>query len=275
MSQQPRELPGLDAGEVSDAADRARGLAKALDGLAKALEPLQPARASKALARAQEAAEVGPSEVLAAVGRGLAAEAAERGPRLSAELRRRCEAEGIGLAVVTRQPLELRLPPLGVSVDLERDRADLTFGRERLARVGARADEILAARAEALAELEEGEWDPRAYLFDLYRAWRRCSPRGDWVELVDALPELVLLRQGEAWRREPSARNFRPYSRARFAYDLHRLRRDRALAIDGWRLSLGPATGGSTADKKRVLWLEDAQGRGQYHLTLRFTREGA
>lgn len=272
MSEQPPELPGLDPGDVLAAAGRARVLAKALDGLAKALEPLQPSRAAKALDRVREAAEVGADGVIETVARGLAAEEAQRGPRLAAELRRRCEAEGIGLAVVTRQPLELRLAPLGVSVDLGRDRAELTFGRERLARVGARAEEILEARAQAMAELETTDWDPAAYLGQLRAAWRRLSPQGDWVELVAVLPELVLELQGEAWRREPSVRNFRPYSRARFAYDLHRLRRDRVLSAEGWRLSLGPATGGSTADKKRVFWLEDASGRGQYHLTLRFLR---
>ena len=159
-------------------------------------------------------------------------------------------------------------------MDLGRDKAELTFGREVLAKTGARADEIIAARAEALSELETADWDPAAYLFALYKAWRRTSPKGDWAELVDVLPNLVLELQTDAWRLDPTERNFRPYSRARYCFDLWRLRRDRTLVSNEvWRLSLGPATGGSTKDKKRVLWLEDAAGRGQYHLTLRFVRE--
>ncbi|MCK6504647.1 hypothetical protein L6R53_14785 [Myxococcota bacterium] len=89
------------------------------------------------------------------------------------------------------------------------------------------------------------------------------------------LPQLALELQDDRFRREPSAAHFRPYSRARLCWDLWRLRRDRCLAVDGWRLSLGPATGSSTRDKKRVFWLEDDQGRGQYYLTLRFVREDA
>ena len=107
----------------------------------------------------------------------------------------------------------------------------------------------------------------------LLQAWQLLSGT-DWVELSDLLPHLALGLQDERFRRDPVARNFRPYPRARLAWDLWRLRRERALSVDGWRLSLGPATGGSTRDKRRVYWLEDDQGRGQYYLTLRFTRDG-
>ncbi len=268
----------LDVEGTAQAVKAALGASKArvraLESLHKALIGFEPGAVSRAMQKLEALGDQGSGDLQAQVRGLLAEEARTRGPRLAAALRARCEAEGIALAVVTRQPLELRLPPVGVTVDLAKDRADLTFGRNRLARVSAQADAIIQARHEALTELEAGPWDPEAYLFSLYKAWRRTTPKGDWIELVDVLPELVLELQSDAWRREPSARNFRPYSRARYCYDLHRLRRDRALLLkQTWRLNLGAATGGSTKDKKRVLWLEDAQGRGQYHLTLRFTRE--
>jgi len=250
--------------------ERQRALKGALDALDKALVSGKPAAIAKAAGRLGEADPPELGELRDALDSDLRAERAARGPTLAAALKRACESEGIGLAVLTRSPLELRLPPLGVQVDLEADRADLVFGRQRLARVGARADEILDARRAALAELEGKDWDPVAFLGRVFEAWRALSPRGDWVELSEVFPRLAWLRQGSAFHKEPSARNFVPWSRAGFCYDLHRLRRDRCLNHDGWRLSLGPATGGSTRDKKRVFWLEDADGRGQYHLTLRF-----
>jgi hypothetical protein len=212
--------------------------------------------------------------LLAQVDAFLDDEAAQRRPRLARALRDACAAAGIDLVVLTREPLELRLPPLGVQVDLDADRATVSFGQHALATCGAQADQILDARRRALAELEAGAWDPATFLRALLAAWRRTGP-DDWRELGDVLPQLALELQDDRFRREPSAAHFRPYSRARLGWDLWRLRRDRFLAVDGWRLSLGPATGSSTRDKKRVFWLEDDQGRGQYYLTLRFIREDA
>ena len=260
-----RSRVALDAIRVQQ-----RAVKGALDALDKALVAGKPGAIAEAAGRLGDVVLPELGSLREALERDLQAERAARGPTLAAALKRACESEGIGLAVLTRSPLELRLPPLGVQVDLDADRADVVFGRQRLARVGARADEILAARREALAELEGKDWDPAAFLGLVFEAWRGLSPRGDWVELSQVLPRLAWLRQGPAFHREPNARNFAPWSRAGFCYDLHRLRRDRCLSHEGWRLSLGPATGGSTRDKKRVFWLEDADGRGQYHLTLRF-----
>lgn len=202
-------------------------------------------------------------------------EAATRRGRLATGLRRACEGLGIELLVLTREPLELRMAPLGVQVDLDADRASITFGREVLETCEAQTEQVVAARARALSALEAEPWDPAAFHRALREAWERAPGEG-WKELSDLYPQLVLALQGPRFWKDPSPRNLRPCSRAQVCYDLWRLRRDRALSVDGWRLSLGSATGGSTRDKKRVWWLEDDQGRGQYFLTARFLRdEGA
>ena len=201
----------------------------------------------------------------------LGTERQGRRSRFASELKEGCAREGVELRVITKDPLELRLSPLGLLVDFDADHADLVFGRERLARCPARAEAVLAARREALATLEGKGWDPKAFFSALQLAWRRLGE--GWVELSEILPELALALQSKRFRQDPTARNFDPYPRVQLIYDLWRLRRDRQLSQGGRRLSLGPATGGSTRDKRRVFWLEDAAGNGQYHLTLRFVAE--
>lgn len=265
-------LPTPD--ELRRSAALAKNRAAALDGLARAGE--SPAALAKALV-ALDGLEADDPTLGDRVRAWLEEEREGRAERLSSGLREGCARDGLTLAVVGRDPLELRLPPVAVQVDLAGGKARVLFARELLGTCDAGPDAILAERVAAVAELEAGDWDAPAYVALLHRAWLRAGGelRGDWVELTEVHPEMAWLRQSAAFRLDPVASRYAAYPRARFAYDLWRLRRDRCLAAGGWRLSLGPATGSSTKDKKRVFWLEDDEGRGQYHLTLRFVREEA
>ena len=267
----PRSLPTSD------------DVAQSLDALARATRILKKARgqlAEPVPGRIEKtAAELAGCDLghVAELADSLAAwvehERVTRGARLRSDLRAACETRGFPLTVLSRDPLELYLAPVTVSIDVSKDRADVSFGRIRLSRCRADGAAIVAAREEAVRQLEGESWDPEAFFDQLRRAWSRAG-RGDWAELVDVLPELALIKQSAAFRKDPTAKRFQPYPRVQFAYDLWRLRRDRCLGANGWRLTLGSATGGSTRDKTRVLWLEDGRGGGQYHLTLRFVREG-
>jgi hypothetical protein len=114
-----------------------------------------------------------------------------------------------------------------------------------------------------------------AYRSLLARAGREFGER---VDVVDLLPEVALAVQGEKFRGDPRRGSFADYPRAQFAWDLAALVRSGLLAAGGLRLEIGPATMGTTAHKRRVLWLEAGPGGGQYCLSLRFvpdrTEEG-
>jgi hypothetical protein len=259
---------------LQEAARAHRARAGALGALAKAVGRGAAAPIARAVTRLQGVAVPATDPAIEATSAWLAEQERERRQRLSGDLRSACEAARIELLVLQRAPLELRLPPVSVLVDYDADRASVCFAGERLAESEVQAAAILSAREQAVRRLEGHGWEPGGFLRLLLQAWRRAAgPENGWVELVDVLPELALLQQPRAFRRDPSGRNFKPYPRVQLAYDLWRLRRDRTLAVDGWRLSLGPATGDSTRDKSRVLRLEDAHGQGQYHLTLRFVTE--
>ncbi len=267
----------LDPLSLKSAAKALTTQAKACNALARAAEAGDPKRLAKAALLAEKAGSTDLAALVAGAQAWLEAERTGRRQRLAEGLKAGAEAEGFPLVVVSRDPLELRLAPLGASIDVENDRAELTFGRCPVATCRAEAGAMLAARAKAVASLEGKNWNPADFHRALFRSWRRTrdEENNDWVSLAALLPELALARQPKAFRVDPQATKFVPYPRAQFTYDLWRLRRDAALSLDGWRLSLGPATGDSTRDKQRVFFVEDAAGQGQYQLTIRFSKESA
>lgn len=263
------QLPPKDVLKMSVSA--LKGQIKALELLAKAGNDVN--ALAKALKLFAQAGTVDVAGVENDVLTYLEDEKSGRRELLSSGLREGAAKEGFELIKLSMAPLELRLPPVSARIDVEANQAEIVFSQQILKKCSASAESILAARREVVEEFEREPWDARLFHAQLHGAWKRASPGGDWAQLVDVLPELVFLRQPRAFRQDPSEKRFVAYSRAQFAYDLWRLRRDRALSQGGLRLTIAPATGNATKDKKLVFWLEDDRGQGQYHLTLRFIRE--
>ena len=233
-----------------------------VDGVVAALGPTLPLEAGLAsLAEALRA------EASAADAQG------DPRARLAQGLRAACAEAGLSLRVEGQAPLRLRIDPIVVDVDLDKNLAVLRFAEHELGRCPAQAAAILGARAAALQALEGPGWDPVHWHRQLRAIWSELG--GGWQDLVAALPRLCFRLQGPGFLHDPRAEAFLPYPRARFAFDLRRLRRDRALAADGHRLCIAPATGGSLRDKNDVLMIEDADGRAQWHRSFTFVPEEA
>ncbi len=90
--------------------------------------------------------------------------------RLARELKEGARQREIPLSLVSREPLEIRLAPLGVQIDLEEAKATLTFGREELISCPADAGEIFTARDKALAGLDRKDWTPERFHRELREA---------------------------------------------------------------------------------------------------------
>jgi hypothetical protein len=167
--------------------------------------------------------------------------------------------------------------PLTAVVDLERMEATLCYARQELARVPAKALTILDAAGEQERALCSRQLPPEEVLGLLLEAYRAVAGRrgvamGSRVELSEILPEMALLRQPRRFREDPLKERYSPYSKARFLWDLARLRGSRTLEIGGLRADLGTATGDAARKKARVFFLQEPNGEGQYYLTLRFVR---
>lgn len=197
--------------------------------------------------------------------------------RLAKELSAECKANGLELRVVRREePIEVRIPPFAVQIDREKGCAELRFARLPIAACEADATAIVRAHGQSLKAMGL-EFQADRFFDACFKAWRAaCSTgsagSGDRVEILDFLPYLALQLQPPAFRVEPIERNFRGYSRARFAFDMLRLRKAGQLTHNGWRMNLGVATGTTATKRNRVIFFEDDAGEGEFKLTVFFTR---
>jgi hypothetical protein len=119
--------------------------------------------------------------------------------------------------------------------------------------------------------------EPAAITDAVERARRRLAARSRSPdELLPALAAAyaALLRKHRA---SPGARvalvelrgELRGTTRAQFAWDLARLRRERRLVIGKHRIDLGVATGHAAAHRSRVVWIENEGGGGSYFASFR------
>jgi hypothetical protein len=265
----------------TEATDRLKA-AQSLRSVAKADLVRRPDKLAQALGKVESAL---PPETRARLGletllRGLrdyVVSAPERHRReLGRSLKQACDAEGLELRVVSREsPIEVRIPPLSVVLDFPKGKADLRFAREAIASCQIDARAIISSYMKVVRSLNSG-FSAETFFDSCRSAYQRVLrvdglPDGHRVELGRFLPELALMLQPKRWLEDPVEQNYRSYSRARFAYDVYRLRQANALQRNGARINFGVATGVSASSKRRVIYMEDALGSGEYKLTIFFT----
>ncbi|MEZ5976467.1 MAG: hypothetical protein R3E96_16985 [Planctomycetota bacterium] len=196
--------------------------------------------------------------------------------QLGQDLKTACSTAGLPLKVISREdPVELRIPPLAVRLDLESGRAEILFARQVLDQCPADVTEILACRARALAGLE-GEFDAAAFFERCWNAYRAGlaatgGKLGDRLELLDFMAQMALQMQGRKFQIDPARENYRGYTRGQFAFDVNRLRLARGLQQGGKRINFGVATGTAATKKDRVIYMEDENGQGEYKLNVFFS----
>ena len=234
------------------------------------------AKAQKLLNQLQSgiAPETPGGEAAVAVKAWCEQEERQRPLRFGRMLREAAEGAGLSYQQLGASPPTVRIDPFNIELDFKKGEAEISYSRLELATVPLDCDQILRERARLLASLESAEFEPADYLAKVFEAYRRSLAAhglkwGERVDLVELLPELAFLQQSERFRKDPVREAFKPYGKVRFAYDLARLRRARHLEHLGARLTLGTATLGSTRQKDRVMFLEEA-GQGQYYLSLAF-----
>jgi hypothetical protein len=213
---------------------------------------------------------------IAALEAGAGTLSEELRKRTGRELKARCDAERIDFRVVSKEhPVEVRLVPFSVTLDFEKGQAQFKFARESLMSTPLDVAAIIDAYRQLERELG-GPFDPKAFFAQLKDAYalaltRANRSQGDRVDIVDVLPFMALLRQSKSFLEKPERDSFARYTRAHFAFDIMRLREAQALEQDGTRVNLGVATGNSTSQKNRVVYVEDGTGVGEYKLSLFFS----
>ncbi len=176
---------------------------------------------------------------------------------------------------IGESPLVYFADPLTLEVDFDRGSARILYGKEPVRDVDLSASAVSKAYREVGEELDERAMDSPDFFDALHKAYRTVLVAddlqpGDRIDLVDVLAPLALLTsERESWRDEDRDTDAY-FDRVLLAYQLAGLRRDGMLERHGRRLDLGTATGGTTRDKKNVLFLPIGASDGQFYASLRF-----
>lgn len=177
----------------------------------------------------------------------------------SRDLSRACAEGGVTARRISDQPEEWRIGHLTIAVQRAADRATVRYARLPVVNgVACEASAVIRACRTAAQRLHRRSHAPDDLWNELFAAYGTLAgddAMGTRVAINDLIAELGR-RRGR-------------YPRVQLAYDLGRLIRERRLVRDGVRIDLGVATGHVGGKKRRLLWLEDASGAGQYHETFR------
>jgi len=196
------------------------------------------------------------------------------------EFERLAAEREVTLQKVSEAPYVCFADPMTLEVDFDKGFARVLYGHELIDEVELDARKLLDARAGALKEIKKQALNSKQFFESLYASYRTVLAAeglsdGERVDLVDVLLPMSMMRIArENWRKK-SVDGLQPFTRYQLAWQLSQLRRDAMLEHDGKRLDLGAATGGSTRDKKNVLYIPMGAGNGQYYGSIRFTPTNA
>jgi hypothetical protein len=175
-------------------------------------------------------------------------------PMGKALLRPVAGADVVPRLIASGPPPEWRFGELTVVIGSKR--AELRYAREPVGSSRPTPDAIVQAVRRAGDRLAARSREPDELLPALAAAYavvlgRHGARPGDRVPLVELRDELA------------------GYTRAQFAWDVARLRRERRLVVGGRRIDLGVAAGHSTGRRSRVVWIENDGGGGSYFQSFR------
>jgi len=180
-----------------------------------------------------------------------------------------------GKTIEGRYPI-LRVGILSIEVDFTKNRASILFGPEKM-KVNIPLDpEKIVRELENLSKEMMKSIDSQREMDLLYEAYRRVCrmnniPLGERVPVMEVLQQYILFIQSKAFLSNPLRANFREYGRARFGYDLYRLRKSGVKARGRLKMFLVTATFDATRKKENFIWVPDNEkGEGTTYSYIAF-----
>ncbi len=174
----------------------------------------------------------------------------------------------------------LRAGPYTLEVKVNEGEVALWLGprQELLEVVHTQMPARVVDRLSALhSTLLASNFDERRFLARLEEAYSLAAARtrrkfGEDVPITVVLTLMALLVQDRRFSNDPRRRNYRDYSRAKFAYELFRTRQ---REIDGKRLELRTASRAYTRRRSDFIWIPtDLYGNGEPCSHIRFKVTG-
>lgn len=191
------------------------------------------------------------------------------------KLEMQAEQHGFEIEKIGESPLVYFADPLTLEVDFDRGSAMILYGKEPIREVAVSAKAVASAYREIAADLDERALESEAFFDTLLKAYRTVLladdlQSGERIDLVDVLAPLALLTSERDHWRDQDRDDESAFDRVLLAYQLAQLRRDGMLERQGQRIDLGTATGGTTRDKRNVLFVPVGARDGQFYGSLRF-----
>ena len=175
---------------------------------------------------------------------------------------------------------DLKVAFYTVEVDDVKGEVQIWFGpkQERLATARLSPKEAAKRLGQIHKDIAERPLDEAHFIMQLHSAYemvltRRNLREGDRAPIIEVLAPLALLLQDRKFQADPRREYFRGYSRAQFAYDLHRLKQKRPFDKE---LALGTATRAFTGNRRDFIWVpSDQSGNGTVYSHVFFKPAGA
>ncbi len=163
-----------------------------------------------------------------------------------------------------------------IKIDFQTGKGTISFGPETLKTgIKLKPEELALSIEQIDNELKQDVLEQEELLKKIYEAWERTNcrdrPSGLSLPIIEVLGQLVFLIQPKKFFIDPIKRHFIEYSRAKFGYDLYRLKETNTTKINGKELSLITATFDATSKKEGYIWVPiNEKGDGTTYSYLSF-----
>jgi len=161
---------------------------------------------------------------------------------------------------------KLKVSFYNLDVDFEKNLCNLTYGldNDHIANLKVNPREVSDYIGKVSQDLDNQYGDGRLFQNYLVEAYENNIAKGKTragkVSIIDVLMEISLLKQGRNFRIDPSKKNYSPYGRIQFSYDIFRLLNDHPPDI---RVKLSTATRAQARNKLNYLWIpKNTRGEG-------------
>ncbi|MCL2325257.1 MAG: hypothetical protein FWC40_01955 [Proteobacteria bacterium] len=175
------------------------------------------------------------------------------------------------MRIISDNPLVLFIHPLTLEVQFEQSRAQWMYAHEPLQTTSLDPEEIMGTYEQILDAIRAMRIDSGQFFSCCRKAYDMALIKdglamGSRVDLIELMAPLAWL-----WPLDKRAKkSFAALPRHILAYQLQKLRADKMLQHQGWRMDLGSATGGTTRNKANVLYIPQGPSEGQYYLSICF-----
>jgi hypothetical protein len=240
-------------------------------------DPVDVVRLSKALAALDPLPHQAIRDILPAAHEELSVAERQLSDAFGVRLRDALANEGIAL---NGRPPKFEIVRFELEANFSGRLLTLRYGKDMVVpKLPITIEAALKAYQTAVKTIVGRTLDGQSWIATFYEAYTNAQRKGALttarVNIVDCYIEMVLLRQGKAFKSEPSKRTISDYTRAQFIYDFYEVTGKARQAHVGRIVKASVATKSQTDNPSRSMWIVegDSPHDGRYIGDVEFESE--